>query len=161
LIEPVLADPVVSIRGFQWALVALGVVAVVYGDLGVPKLWRGLSPTLRREEPPRWWLWGGTLWRGYSRGLPTVFVGGFNPIVFCVLLGGLVQAHSSAEWIVYVLAYIGSFFLVIVWGAITLFARPKFLIPPHQRDQPGALSEWWSALRGTRRRPHSRNAAGS
>ena len=28
---------------------------------------------------------------------------------------------------------------------ITFFNRPRFLVPPHQRDEPGALAEWRTA----------------
>jgi len=39
--------------------------------------------------------------------------------------------------------------LFILWGLlflvaimVLLFNRPKFVVPPHLRDQPGALREW-------------------
>ena len=38
------------------------------------------------------------------------------------------------------LAGLLGFFLLAL--PITYFNRPRFLVPPHQRDDPGALAEW-------------------
>ena len=46
---------------------------------------------------------------------------------------------------------VGLLGLFLLAFPITFFNRPRFLVPPHQRDEPGAVEEWRRA-RGARPR---------
>jgi hypothetical protein len=56
--------------------------------------------------------------------------------------GDVVEEDSAGyNWVMGVglLGLLGLFLLAF---PITFFSRPKFLVPPHQREEPGALAEW-------------------
>jgi hypothetical protein len=106
----------------------------------VAKVWRGESQ-LDPSSPPAFWPFSIALWRGVSRAF--VIQG------LCVILligggvGGDVVGEDSAgyNWVMGV-GLVGLLGLFLLAFPITFFNRPKFLVPPHQREEPGALAEW-------------------
>ena len=106
----------------------------------VGKVWRGESqfdPT----SPPAFWPFSVALWRGVGR----AFV--IQGLAVLLLIGGGVagdivgEDSSSYDWVMGI-GLIGVLCLFFLAFPITFFNRPKFLVPPHQRDEPGALEEW-------------------
>jgi hypothetical protein len=103
----------------------------------VAKVWLGESE-LDSSKPPDIWPFGLPLWRGLSR----AFV--IQGLCVLLLIGGGVASDAvgkdsaAFDW----LMGIGLLGLFLLAFPITLFNRPKFLVPPRQRDEPGALEEW-------------------
>ena len=105
---------------------------------------------VRPPRPPALWPFSLPLWRGVaarSRSrAPRVLV----------LIGGGIAGDLIGEgraglrhrrWASASSACSGIFLLAF---PITFFNRPRFLVPPHQRDEPGAVEEW-RAARSARR----------
>lgn len=107
-------------------------------------LWERPSPAF--DEPFAWWVWGAALWRGYVRAL--VVVGGVFAVDLVLLLvaiwGPSADAVLLATMSALVLALAIGFALAVT---ITLFNRPRRLVPPYLRHEPGAIREWLDAWR--------------
>jgi hypothetical protein len=126
------------------------IVALVGGALAarnLPRLWRNEIRSFDRMQA--WWPLGMALWRGWVRGMPLAFFAGCFLLV-AVIVGAFVPQDSDSEgfaapaW--YVIPVLGTFFMsLVLFFSVVLVNRPRFVVPPHLRDQPGALKEW---LRG-------------
>ena len=123
---------------------ALTVAFVVFLALGyfyvVGKIWRGESH-YDPSSPPAFWPFSLPLWRGVAR----AFV--IQGLAVLLLIGGgvagdVVGEDSSAYNWVMGIGLIGLLSLFFLAFPITFFNRPKFLVPPHQRNDPGAVEEW-------------------
>lgn len=87
------------------------------------------------DHPPGWWVMGVALWRGFVR---------LNVIATPLMLTGaafLAAFYWGPFWLAIAL-WVPTAFLMGAVATIGLFARPKFLIAPHLRHQPGAIAEW-------------------
>jgi hypothetical protein len=125
--------------------VAIFAVLVVGYLFVIARIWQGRSeydPT----RPPAFWPFSDALWRGVARAFPVQ--GG------CVLLligGGitadLIGKDGSGYDIAMAVGLAGLLGIFLLALPITFFNRPRFLVPPHQRDEPGALAEWRRARR--------------
>jgi len=111
----------------------------------VAPVWRGHSE-LDGSAPAAWWPFGTPLWRGAARAFPVQ--GG------CVLLllGGGIAADLAGEGsagydVAMGIGLIGLLGVIGLALPITFYNRPRFLVPPHQRDEPGAVAEWRAARR--------------
>ena len=106
----------------------------------VGRVWRGRSE-LDGSAPPAWWPFSVPLWRGAARAFP---VQGASALV---LIGGGIAADlagrdSAGYDVAMTIALAGLLGIVLLALPITFYNRPRFLVPPHQRDEPGALAEW-------------------
>lgn len=129
-------------------------VFVPLSTRGALRLWRDRTRIF--DETQAWWLWGDPLWRGYVRWLT---VAGLTFAFDLVLIAGLLWGpDADATLLVLGIPLLLSMAIAVVLGAgIVLFNRPRAAVPPHLRDQPGALAEW----RDGGRRRRSADAAGS
>lgn len=123
--------------------VAIYVVLVFGYFFVIGRIWQGRSEH-DPSQPPAFWPFSLPLWRGVARAFPVQ--GG------CVLLliGGGIAADLIGEDakgydIAMGVGLAGLLGLFLLAFPITFFNRPRFLVPPHQRDEPGALEEWRSA----------------
>jgi len=69
-----------------------------------------------------------------------------------LLIGGGIAAdlagkESSGYDVGMTIGLAGLLGIVLLALPITFFNRPRFLVPPHQRDEPGAVAEWRRARR--------------
>jgi len=101
---------------------------------GAPRLWRGESDV---DEPAPAWPFGAPAWRGVIRS----FIVG-PPCIALVFAGGAVAELTDADDLGMAIAAFGLLAVVALHVPILLFNRPKALVPPPLRDQPGALREW-------------------
>lgn len=121
------------------------------GARNVPRIWKHETTFYDTMFP--WWVWGETLWRAFIRCMVFGWVCGS---ILCVAITyyayfGDLDRDVAPLWF----AIPGGANLII--GAIllitvTFFNWPKFVVPPHLRDQPGALREWlddWRKRRST------------
>jgi hypothetical protein len=97
------------------------------------------------------------LWRGYTRSLLVVWIG--LPLMLAAVVVGRFAPKSSTSplfWVAVVLTVAAAFAMLVLLPGVYLFARPKFLIPPLLRSQPGAVQEWLTRGRGRGRRKTTR-----
>jgi hypothetical protein len=102
--------------------------------VGAPRLWRGDAEV---DEPPPAWPFGRTSWRGVMRSFVACM-----PFIALVFAGGAVAELSDSDDLGMALGVIGLLGSVALHLPILLWNRPKALVPPPLRDQPGALREW-------------------
>jgi hypothetical protein len=99
------------------------------------KVWRGESG-LDGNAPPEWWFLGDATWRGVARAyIATV------PFLLLMLAGaGIAELGGSEDggMAVVSVAFAAG---IVVHAAIVLFNRPRAFVPPHLRNEPGALAE--------------------
>jgi hypothetical protein len=104
------------------------------------------------DQVPDWWDYGGPLWRGFVRISP---VSGASLGLLALAAVLLSFDHPT----IYAVGQGVAFLAVVVLGlagVIVLFNRPRSLVAPHLRHQPGALAEWrgQEALPTEPPRPH-------
>jgi hypothetical protein len=133
--------------GFAVVMTAVTVVYVPYLIWRWPVIWEKPSPVF--DQPLAWWVWGEALWRAYVRVLPV------GSAVFAVLMVALVPAiygiGGDAGLVISVaVAVLDLAAWVVLMATIALFNRPRSLVPPHLRQQPGAVAEWRDAWRRRR-----------
>lgn len=141
---------------YDWLAVLICVFFVGLGIWVMPRVWRDeLAPG--GEHAPGWWPWGEALWQGGRRVVP------LSPAAFAVgLVFGLGSAYVPEQpegpfvrpyWAV--IPFLGALGLVFALAlAVVFLNRPKFIVPPHLREHPGALAAWladWRRFRAKRR----------
>ena len=116
--------------------------AVIY-VLAIGKVWRGTSH-IDTERPPSWWPFSVALWRGISRAFPVQ-----GACVLVLIAGGGVADAIGKDGAGYDIAMsaglVGLLGIFVFALPIMFYNRPRFLVPPHQRDDPGAIAEWRTA----------------
>ncbi len=148
-----------AVNIWDWLAFVIFFALAVAGTYRLPRYWRGETSVIPLMS--RWWPFGGPLLRGWERSMPAAFASGWSLLVAFVT-GSLAAAGKRTDSqplhdLAYVgIAAIGVFFLsLFVMATVVLFNRPKFIVPPHLRQQPGAVQEWFRAIR---RRRGSRHA---
>jgi hypothetical protein len=117
---------------------------LVFGYLyAVGKVWRGESE-FDGDAPPAFWPFGKALWRGAGRALPVLGA--------CILLvigtgiaSDLVGTDSGYYDAVMAIGLLGLLGLFLLAFPIMYLNRPKRLVPPPWREDPGAVEEWRAA----------------
>lgn len=102
---------------------------------------------------PYWWAYGEVAWRGYIRAMPSIAaVGGPGLVVaaWCFVLGTSLDGHNIVEnsavreWL-HIGAVAGAACAIVgvVIGAIVfLFNKPRSVVAPYLRKDPGAIDAW-------------------
>ena len=99
------------------------------------KVWRGESG-LDGGRPPEWWFLGPATWRGVARAyIATV------PFGLVLVVGAMIAEFGGNDDAGFGLATAALVVGGVVHGSIVLFNRPRSLVPPHLRMEPGALEE--------------------
>lgn len=147
------AGALIPMQGLDWFMFAVSVAIGLYLAIFLPKvtrmMWRGEHKWMC-EPMPSWWLWGGPLWHGVVRA--AVLQGpAALAVIGTLVLGVFVGESSPLAPLAYALLGFASVIMFLLVPPVVLLARPRFLIPPPLRSQPGALKEWIDRLsRGTR-----------
>lgn len=105
------------------------------------KVWRGES-AINGDAPPQWWPFSTAVWRGVARSYVAT-----GPCILVMFGGALVAEVSSAEDLGMGISALGLLGVPLIQLPIIFFNRPRSLVPPHQRAEPGALEEWRRARR--------------
>ncbi len=151
--------------------VVVGIAITVMGLWGLvllPRVWRGKfsrpAPRFRGRDRTQgelaymWWPFGDATRRGVIRGLaPLTFA------VWGIVLGYWVALAPSRPGplspatravVGLAIAWFGVCCVLLV--TVIYFNWPKFVVPPTQRTEPGAIAEWrTSCVRSQRRRTRS------
>jgi hypothetical protein len=101
---------------------------------GAPRVWRGETGV---DAVPLAWPLGDAWWRGVIRSFIV-----WPPFVALALAGGAVAELTSKDDLGMALGLIGILAGTTLHLAIVLVNRPKALVPPALRAQPGAIEEW-------------------
>ena len=123
--------------------VAIFVILLLGYFYAVGKVWRGESE-FDRDNPAPFWPFSVALWRGGGRALPV------QGACTLVLIGagitsdliGTDSRYYDAVMATGLLGVLGTFFLAF---PIMYYNRPKRLVPPAWREDPGAVAEWRAA----------------
>ena len=123
-------------------VVTVAIFAVVVAGylFVIARVWQGRSE-YDPSAPPAWWPFSLPLWRGVARAFPV------QGACVLLLIGGGIGAdlagkESSGYDVGMTIGLAGLLGLVLLALPITFFNRPRFLVLPHQRDDPGVLAEW-------------------
>ena len=140
--------------GFLQALVlTLLILLLVGASWRMARIWGDERMSERIFKRMRsWWLWGDPLLRGWIRALPVGLIGGWL-LVTSMAAAALLATEtvgSALGFGVLTILVAGVFLSLGMVVAIMFLNRPRFAVPPHLRDEPGALSEWRSG--GSRKR---------
>jgi hypothetical protein len=110
---------------------ALGLA--IPGVLSIPAHWRA-EHTFWQEETPIWWVWGDWSWRGWIRAGPTM-VAGAALLSVCLPFMMAFPPRSTGQAVAAGIGLGGLGVALLLSATITLFARPRALIPPHLRGR--------------------------
>jgi hypothetical protein len=122
-----------------FAIVVLAGIVGLYA-VAIKRVWQGASE-YDPSDPPAWWPFSLPLWHGVSRAFPV------QGACLILLIGGgiagdIVGKDSSGYNVAMSIGLLGLLAGLLLGLPITFFNRPRFLVPPDQRDDPGAFAEW-------------------
>jgi hypothetical protein len=144
-----------EITPVQWVSIAIGVVIAVGATIRLPAS-RTPQVTERMYRTMRsWWPFGNALLRGWIRMTPVAIAGIW--IMLAIVAIGIPSTGAEPGSALYALGYLLIpltlllFACFAVMVTIVLFNRPRFLVAPHLRTDPGAISAWFHPHRGQRR----------
>lgn len=127
--------------GADYLVLAFFAGGIVFAATRLPAIWRGRA---RFGRVPTWWFWGEALWRGWQRAVPLAVAFG---IYFVPIFVGAQALHTREPndlglyvplWFA-ALALGGLFLFLALFVSIVLVNKPKMIVPPYLRDEPGAL----------------------
>jgi hypothetical protein len=136
-------------------LAAVVGIAFTVATVGVwawtaPRHWRGES-RLSGDDAPLWFPFSEPVWRGVVRSYVV-----WAPCIALFMGGAVVAALSPENSAVYnagmAAATVGLFGGTAIHLPILFFNRPKFLVPPSLRSEPGAIEAWRGARASRRQR---------
>jgi hypothetical protein len=129
----------------QRVATVLGGALVVAGAFVMPKFWRGEYRELFDRGSSGWWPFGEPLRKAFIRG---ILLGGLG-MTCAVLAAVCVWVRGDTEGDIRTVANAGItifglmlMLLIFLSVLVILFNRPKFLIPPTYREEPGAIRYW-------------------
>jgi hypothetical protein len=105
----------------------------------LPSVWRN-ERGLHMDTPAPWWPWGGPSWRTFVRIWPTFAVTLFVWLA-TVVATGIAPDGSAADTVATAVGGTASILMIVFWFTVALLNRPRLLVVPHLRDQPGLLDE--------------------
>lgn len=133
--------------GLLVAIVLLGLL--VLGSLVLmPKLWRSEADIQKEEATAKWWPFSEAFRAGFIRSIPAA-VGALLMLELGLIAGFFEQylTGDGSRLANRLTVYFGTAFvlMLLVDLSVTLFNRPKFIVPPDARDERGAVPLWWSS----------------
>lgn len=129
------------------AIVAITALVVVAGTIRLPAYWRSGGKAVEAGFRG-WWPYGRTALAGWIRAIPTALFGAW---AFLVALLAMMTAESieALRGIATALAIGSSILLllsVVLIATIVIVNRPRVVVPPGRRGEPGLLQMWISRL---------------
>lgn len=122
---------------------AIGCIALIYMGLTslrqARRLWRNEPTRIDNYRPTS--PTGRMLWRANRRVLPIGLVIALPALIAALVLGLAGGASNTTGEVARGVLVVFSFLAVLVIMPIDLLNRPKVLVPPHLRDEPGLIHE--------------------
>jgi hypothetical protein len=109
----------------------------------VAKVWRGESE-FDGGDRPAFWPFSTALWRGAGRAIP-ILGASVLLLIGAGIASDLIGADSKYDDAAMSIGLLGLLGTVCLGFPVMYFNRPKLLVPPPWRDDPGAVEEWRSA----------------
>ena len=125
-----------------------------YGLVLLPKIWTAKATGPRPEDTRRRWSFRDAREQAYARGLPagilalTALVISMAAVLLEDATSGSLAGAARRSALGAFIAFVA---FTLVGVSVTLFNRPKLLVPPATRDEPGAITLWWRGRRRPRR----------
>lgn len=120
---------------FLFSALFMAVIFVLVGR----KVWNGESE-LDGDFPPADWPFGKPSWRGAARSYTAA-----APCLVLILLAFTAQellgTETAAGDVALVVGTVLGLGALLIVASITPFNRPRLLVPPHLRSEPGLLAE--------------------
>jgi hypothetical protein len=121
-------------------------IGVVMSD---PPRWRRATPTDGLDgprRPPSWCTYRPALWRAQTRAGPVLLVGGYlvTPLVavtWAATVFGWPAAVADRLDVAVTVSAVTVAVTAVLATSIALVSRPRSLVSPHLRDEPGLLAE--------------------
>jgi hypothetical protein len=140
----------------DWLAVVVFLPILLLALSQLPKLWRH-ETDFWDGKAPGWWVWGETLFRGWVRSLIALTLTGTLLLGVFVLgviadIGEESQTSSDAVQLAFAVSFVLLVLLFIAGITVSLFNRPKFIVPPHLRGERGAIEQWARARSRSRRK---------
>lgn len=132
-------------------MTTLAGLCVLGGAFVMPRFWRGeLKDVMDRGTAGLGWLFGEALRKAFIRSGLAAEIGATSAFLalICILVrqesSGRIHDLADSALSFFVLLFLLSLFVA---GMIALFNRPRFVVPPIHRDEPGAVRYWIEAWR--------------
>lgn len=129
-----------NLTAVQWVAAAILTLIAIGGVILLPRIWRGELASLYDKNSKGIWLWGEPMRRGFIRGLHWDIIGTVALVIIFFTLPD--PRHTAELGTVTTIAIILFFLSLALNTLLILFNRPKWAVPPHYRNQPGAIKEW-------------------
>ena len=131
---------------FDWFVIIVGLGGGTAAVARVPSFWKDQwSGAFRQpDSAPAWWLWGQPFWRAYLRGYPLGAVA-FLIVMASFAASNLMQRSPDEAGPAFWALLPGGLALAVatVLGLGLVFInRPKWVVAPRHRSEPGVLQEW-------------------
>jgi hypothetical protein len=131
-----------------------GVAAICFGSLFIlPRAWKGwYAEDSHGSRGPRthgdialfWWPFGAASRRGAIRGMIPAIAAAWTLLAagITVRLPGFTNGNDQRVLRIVAITLLGCFAVALALHVcVILFNRPKFIVPPPMRDEPGLLTE--------------------
>jgi hypothetical protein len=115
--------------------IAAGTAVYVLLFRGWGRMWRGQFELADVHAVPSFWVWGAPLWRAWVR---SWFVASSGCLLAVLRLVGMITDAAVAYVLACLMLTAGWLFLSL---SVVMFNRPRFVIPPHLRSEPGLVAE--------------------
>jgi hypothetical protein len=129
-----------------------------YGLARLPEMWTEKAVGARPKDTGRRWSFHDAWQEGWARSFPASILA-LTALVLSMAAVLVEEATSGTLSELAGRSALGAFILFVSFTlaavSVTLFNRPKLLVPPVARDESGAFALWW---RGRRRSRRSRRA---
>jgi hypothetical protein len=134
-----------SVGGLVAGIVMV-VAALVFGPWLCVKVWRDPAYADTISRGGRMLPFGYATSRGVTRGLLGLWSGlaflGAGTIAVALLPSGT-TGQASPDLVTAIVLYGLGLLGIALNVAIVWFNRPRFLVPPHLRDEDGLVTAWW------------------
>lgn len=128
-------------------IILLGLLVLVSLVL-MPRLWRAQADVQPKKATTRWWSFGEAVRAAFVRSLPAAVLAllmlelGLIAAFFEQFLTGDGSRLAGRFTVWFGTAFV---LMMLVDLAVTLFNRPKIIVPPDLRHETGAVPLWWSS----------------
>lgn len=124
----------------ETAVLIIGSLGVLLAAVRFPKRWRGQARE-QAEDPPAWWAFGNSAWRALSRTDMPALLFLTAALAFYALEASASSERGAATTVTQLVLGVLAGAGMVLWLSIVLYNRPRALVPPDLRNEPGLLEQ--------------------